>query len=201
MAIELYHTLKSDKGQHRTWHDSNTRCRGSWTTFMAGLRHIEQKYLPSVELDHPILWAAREAGEYCSRMTLVTCLFLPGDKDDETIKATVDELWALEKDPRLTEDDRIFFASFMQKAVFLAEDAEKVARAWKNVSVEIGEASKEDFHNLADKMLEFISKNKDIYSIGINWNSVNSFYELYGETDEDCYDFVKYLNEQTEINS
>lgn len=83
----------------------------------------------------------------------------------------------------------------MQGAVFLAEDAELVARVWRNVSDEIGEASKEDFHNLADKVLDFVKNNDDVFSIGLNWNSVNSFSELYGEDDEECYDLVKYLKD------
>lgn len=199
MAIEIYHTLKSDKNQHRKWHDSGIMLRGSWTTFMAGLRHIEKKYLPSVELDHPILWAEREQGEYCSRMTLAMCLSMPFEREKETIKAEVDKLWDLELDPRLSEADSLFFSSLMDRAAFSAEDAEKIAEAWRKVSDEMGDASKEDFHALADAVCKFVSENKDVCHIGINWNSVNYFYDIFGETDEKCYDFVKYLNKKNDL--
>lgn len=194
MAIEIYHTLKSDKNQHRKWHDSGIALRGSWTTFMAGLEHIEKKYLPSVTYDDPILYAARKQGAYCSRMTLAMGLSLPGGNKEE-VRAIVDELWGLELDPRLTEADSLFFSSLQDRAAFSAEDAEKIAEAWRKVSDEMGDASKEDFHALADAVCKFVSENKDVCHIGINWNSINSFYDIFGETDEKCYDLVKYLKE------
>lgn len=195
MAVQIYHTLKSDKGQHRIWYDSGISLRGSWSTFMAGLKHIEKKYLPSVELEHPVFNACRKQGDYCSRMTLAIVLSLTCGEEQDAIMEELDKLWALELDPRLNIDDRLFFSSLQDRAVFRAEDAAIVAQAWKKVSDEMSPSSGKDFHNLANAVLKLVNDNEDICCIGINWNSVNSFSDIFGTTDENCHDFIKYLQE------
>jgi len=177
MAIEIYYTKENDIIP-RKWYDANRPCRGSIATWMCFMHYMERKYLPS----YPSAYSLKE---YNSRFTAT--MFWNGEGD-----MPMQEIWDLQLSKKVTPAERLTMQSMMDKAYFLAADFPSVRNAWEEYVVEKngGEGVTKAFTDLIATIESLIQRKPEIHSIGINWNSVNCFYDTFGETDKDCYDFV-----------
>ena len=94
------------------------------------------------------------------------------------------EIWDLQLSSKVTPAERLTMQSMMDKAYFLAKDFPRVRKAWREyVKENNGEGVVKAFSDL-------IASTPAIHSIGINWSSVNYFYDTFGKDDSECYDFV-----------
>lgn len=176
MAIEIYYTKKTGRSPKR-WHDANRSCWGSNTTWMCFMHYMERKYLPSYPSAYPL-------HEYNNRF--VATMFWNGEGD-----MPMQEIWDLQLSNKVTPAERLTMQSMMDKAYFLAEVFPRVRDAWREYAKENnGEGVVKAFSELISAIESLIVSQPEIYSIGINWNSVNCFYGTFGKDDSDCYDFV-----------
>lgn len=176
MAIEIYYTKASDKSPHK-WHDAHHSTWGSNATWMCFMHYMERKYLPPYQSDYPLR-------EYNNRF--VATMFWNGEGD-----MPMQEIWDLQLSNKVTPAERLTMQSMMDKAYFLVKDFPRVRKAWREyVRENNGEGVVKAFSDLISSIESLIAAKPAIHSIGINWNSVNCFYETFGENDSECYDFV-----------
>lgn len=181
MAIELYYTLASGK-KPRKWRDSFISIRGSLAIFFCFMSYMEQKYLPSLP---PLFPSKREKERYHSRWSMSICR-----KEGE--EHPMQEVWDLQLSPKATPAERLTMASMMDRSYFKVSDFPKVAEAWLTVSNDMGNKDTEQaFNSLILACEKLIRDKPGICSIAVHWSSVVNFFESYGKTDKDCYDFVE----------
>lgn len=102
------------------------------------------------------------------------------------------EVWDLQLSPKATPEERLTMASMMDRCYFHVSDFPKVTEAWLSVSNEMKNKDTEQaFRTLILACKELIHNKPGICSIAVHWSSVVNFYESYGKTDKDCYDFVE----------
>lgn len=176
MAIELYYTKSTDQSPRR-WYDAHPLIWGSHASWMSFMHYMERKYLPSYPSEYPLR-------EYNNRF--VATMFWNGEGD-----MPMQEIWDLQLSSKVTPAERLTMQSMMDKAYFLAKDFPRVCKAWREyVKENNGEGVVKAFSDLIASIKSLIAAKPDIYAIGINWNSVNCFYDTFGENDSECYDFV-----------
>lgn len=176
MAIEIYYTKASDKSP-RKWHDARHSTWGANATWMCFMHYMERKYLPTYPSDYPLR-------EYNNRF--VATLLWNGEGD-----MPMQEIWDLQLSDKVTSAERLTMQSMMDKAYFLAKDFSRVRKAWREyIKENNGEGVVKAFSDLISSIESLIAAKPAIHSIGINWNSVNCFYETFGENDSECFDFV-----------
>lgn len=186
MAIELYYTLSSDK-HPRKWHDPYVTCGGSLATWMCFMSYMEKKYLP------PYKPGTIKEESYYSRFSAS----LGWNKSYGDMP--MQEVWDLQLSSNITHAERLTMQSMMDRCFFHVIDFSCVSEAWLEVANEMnGKWTKDAFGSLINTIRELIHKTPGIHSIAVHWNSVVSFYECNGETDENCYDFVA---DNTEVES
>lgn len=176
MAIELFYTKSTDLSP-RKWYDAHHSTWGSHASWMCFMHYMERKYLPPYPSDYTLR-------EYNSRFTAT--MFWNGEGD-----MPMQEIWDLQLSKNVTLAERLTMQSMMDKAYFLAKDFPRVRQAWREyVKENNGEGVVKAFSDLISSIESLIAAKPAIHSIGINWNSVNCFYDTFGKDDRECYDFV-----------
>lgn len=176
MAIELYYTKSTDQSP-RKWYDAHHPTWGSNAAWMSFMHYMERKYLPSYPSKNMLR-------EYNSRF--VATLMWNGKGE-----MPMQEVWDLQLSNKVSPAERLTMQSMMDKAYFLAADFPRVRKAWEDyVSKNNGEGVVKAFTDLIASIESLIASSPAIHSIGINWNSVNCFYDTFGKDDSECYDFV-----------
>lgn len=176
MASTEIYTIRKKDGRLEHYADVPGAMSGALRIWHA----IEEKYLPSLPLDD---FQRRLGWTYCSR-------FLPSKKEH------LDELWDLEKDPRLSWQDRILLATNMDYPVIRTEDLPEVADAYEGAEFATDNMRRQaeifrKIHAEADRTVLGIWKNEtSVCSVGdfARTTRRGNYYIT-----EDFYDVMKYL--------
>jgi len=112
MACTEFYTIRKKDGRFIFYDEVPGAMRGAYLIW----HNIERKYLPSLPMED---WMVRSNWDYYSR-------FLHNKREE------LDEFWNLDKDPRLSWQDRILLGTTTDYAVIRKEDLLEVAEAYEN---------------------------------------------------------------------